>query len=124
MVVAFFSAISPIIAGLLADALSSEELVWNMQMKNEAGIKSIEIINLHGWGFLFVIGGLLGLLSLKLLSKVKEQGEIQRDRVLLYLQIRLQKHLNKNLRSSHRHSLVKSSPTAQKIMSISKDEAA
>jgi MFS family permease len=124
MVVAFFSAISPIIAGLLADSLATEEFVWNMQMKNEAGIRSIEIINIHGWGFLFVLGGLLAVASLKLLSKVKEPGEIQKDRVLLYMRIRLQKHLNRNSRSIHQRLMIRYNQKAQKISQVGENKAA
>jgi MFS family permease len=124
MVVAFFSAISPIIAGLLADSLATEEFVWNMQMKNDAGIRSIEIINIHGWGFLFVLGGLLAIASLKLLSKVKEPGEIQKDRVLLYMRIRLQKHLNRNSRSVHQRLMIRSNQKAQKISQVGENKAA
>jgi len=124
MVVAFFSAISPIIAGLLADALAGEQLLWTIQIKGAQGIRSLEIINLQGWAFLFVIGGLLAAASLKLLSKVKEKGEIQRERVILYMQIRLQKHIKKNSTSIYRRGLVEPMQKAQTILRLNQNEAA
>lgn len=124
MVVAFFSAISPIIAGLLADALAGEQLLWTIQIKGAQGIRSLEIINLQGWAFLFVIGGLLAAASLKLLSKVKERGEIQRERVILYMQIRLQKQIKKNSNSIYRRGLLEPMQKAQTILRLNQNEAA
>jgi MFS family permease len=124
MVVAFFSAISPIIAGLLADALSKQELVWNMQVKNADGVQSIELINIHGWGFLFVIGGLMAAASLKLLSKVEETGEIHKDHVIMYMQTQLQKHIKMNSNSMYRRGLIRSNQMVQFVMHFNKDKAA
>jgi MFS family permease len=124
MVVAFFSAISPILAGLLADALSTEELVWNMQVKSAEGIHTLEIINLHGWGFLFVIGGLMAAVSLKLLSRVKEKGEVQKERVILYMQIRFQKHLKIHSNSIYRRGLIKPLQKVQTSIPLNENEAA
>jgi MFS family permease len=124
MVVAFFSAISPILAGLLADALSTQELVWNLQVKSAEGIRTLEIINLHGWGFLFVIGGLMATASLKLLSKVKERGEIQKERVMLYMQIRLQKGIKKNSTNIYRHGVIRPMQKAQTMFRMNENTAA
>lgn len=124
MVVAFFSAISPIVAGLLADALAGEQLLWTIQMKGAQGVRSLEIINLQGWAFLFVIGGLLAAASLRLLSKVKEKGEIQRERVILYMQMRLQKQIKKNSTSIYRRGLVEPIQKAQTILQMNENEAA
>ena len=95
MAVAFTSAISPIIGGLIADYFATHQLVWNLEWKNGAVMETIRVIDLHGFTFLFVIGGLLALASLRLLTNVKEQGEIKKERVMLYLQIRLRKRIKK-----------------------------
>jgi MFS family permease len=124
MVVALFSAISPIIAGLLADALATEQLVWNLQIKSADGIRTLEVVNLHGWGFLFAIGGLLAMGSLKLLTKVKERGEIQRERVILYMQIRLQKNIKKNSSSIYQRGLIAPMQKAQTMFRLNENEAA
>lgn len=124
MVVAFFSAISPIIAGLLADGLSTQELVWNLQVKSADGIRTLEVINLHGWGFLFVIGGLMAAASLKLLTKVKEKGEVQKDRVLLYMSIRFQKQVKKNSNTIYHRGLVQPMQKAQTMLRLNENEAA
>jgi MFS family permease len=124
MVVAMFSAISPIIAGLLADTLASQQLVWDIQLKNADGVRTLEIINLQGWGFLFVIGGLMAAASLKLLSRVKENGEIGRERVINYMQLRLQKNLRKRSTSIYQRGLVRPMQKAQTILRHDSNEAA
>ncbi|MBS7566581.1 MFS transporter [Mucilaginibacter sp. Bleaf8] len=96
MVVAFFSAISPIIGGLLADFFATYQLVWDFQWKDAAGVETFQLINLHSWSFLFIIGGMMAFVSLRLLNKVKEQGEVQKDRVMLYMQARLRKQIRQN----------------------------
>jgi hypothetical protein len=65
-------------------------------LKSADGVRTLEIINLHGWSFLFIIGGVLALISLRLLAAVKEKGEIKKEHVLLYMQIRLRKRIKKN----------------------------
>jgi MFS family permease len=121
MVVAFFSAISPIIGGLLADFFATQSLVWNFELKSADGIRTLEIINLHGWSFLFIIGGLLALASLKLLSAVKEKGEIQKEHVLLYMQIRLRKRIKKNSSALIRSGIIK--PVSRvKVMLSNKEQ--
>ena len=124
MVVAMFSAISPIIAGLLADSLATQKLIWDIQLKNSDGIRSLEIINLQGWGFLFVIGGLMAAASLKLLSRVKENGEIGRERVINYMQLRLQKSLRKSSTSIYRRGVVSPMQKAQTMLRMDSNEAA
>jgi len=107
MVVASFSAISPLIGGLLADFFSTQNLVWSFELKGADGIRTLEIVNLHGWSFLFIIGGFLALVSLKLLSAVQEKGEIQKEHVLQYMQIRLRKRLKKNSGTIIRSGIIK-----------------
>ncbi|WP_158828711.1 MFS transporter [Mucilaginibacter lacusdianchii] len=99
MVVAFFSAISPIIGGLLADFFSTYQLVWDFQLKGINGMHTLQLINIHSWSFLFIIGALMALASLKLLARVKEQGEVQKERVILYMRARLRKQLRLNSQS-------------------------
>jgi hypothetical protein len=96
MVVAFFSAVAPIIGGLLADFFATHQLISNFQWRGSDGIHTLEMIDLQGWSFLFIIGGMLALASLKLLTNVKEQGEIQKERVMLYMKVRLRKRIKKD----------------------------
>ncbi len=125
MVVAVFSAISPMIAGLLADTFANQQLLWNFQFKGTDGLlRTFEIINVQGWGFLFMIGGLMAAASLKLLSRVKEQGEIRRELVMNYMQLRLNRKIKVNSTSIYRHSLVKPILKAQTILRINSNEAA
>ncbi len=124
MVVAFFSAISPMIGGGIADLLAGQEIVWNVQLKSSEGIRVIEMIDLHGWGFLFVIGALMAAASLKLLNKVKERGEIQKDRVLHYMHIRLRKEIRKNSSAIYRRGVISPMQKAHTMLRPTADEAA
>jgi MFS family permease len=124
MVVACFSAISPIIAGLLADSLASQQLIWDLQFKNANGISTFEVINLQGWTFLFVIGGILAAASLKLLARIKEQGEVGRERVINYMQLRLQKNIKQNTTSIYRRGVIRPMQKAQTIFRTNPNEAA
>jgi MFS family permease len=125
MVVAVFSAMSPMIGGLLADTFTNQQLLWDIQFKNTNGIVStFEIINIQGWGFLFIIGGLMAAVSLKLLSKVKEQGEIRRELVMNYMQLRLNRRIRKNSTTIYRRGVIRPILKAQNMFRVNPNEAA
>ena len=63
MIVAFVSALAPLLGGGLADLFSTNTVVSGF-------IKS------HSWNFLFVFAGLLAIVALRTLRRVEEQGEI------------------------------------------------
>ncbi len=98
MFVAFFSTIAPMIGGLLADFFATHQLTWNIQFTGSRHI-TLNLLNLQGWNYFFIIGGLLAMLSLKLLAGVKEQGEVRKDKVLL--------HMHASFRQQLRHNLVR-----------------
>ncbi len=94
MLVAFASTIAPMIGGLLADYFSSHPLVWTLHWGQAI---NVTILNLQGWSYFFVIGGLLALLSLRLLTRVKEQGEINQYRMVAQMRVKLRSKLRANL---------------------------
>lgn len=125
MVVAVFSAISPMIAGLLADTFAHQQLLWDIQFKNSEGVvRSFEVINIQGWGFLFILGGLTAAASLRLLSKVKEQGEIRRELVMNYMQLRLNRQIRTKSTTIYRRGVIKPILKAQTMFRFNPDEAA
>jgi hypothetical protein len=63
-------------------------------------------------------------LSLKLLSKVKEQGEIRRELVMNYMQLKLNKRIRKNSTTIYRRGVVRPILKAQIIFRVKPDEAA
>lgn len=100
MFVAFFSTIAPLIGGLLADFFSTHQFTWSMQFKSIEGttrITNLTLLNLQGWNYFFIIGGLLALLSLRFLNRVKEQGEIDKQRAVVYMRAGVRKKLRKSL---------------------------
>lgn len=96
MSVAFFSTLAPMIGGLMADFFVTHQLDWTIQLKSAHGITSLHLLTLQGWNYFFIIGGLLSLLSLRLLTRVKETGEIHRRRMVVHMHA----HFRSKLRSS------------------------
>jgi MFS family permease len=123
MVVAFFSAISPMIGGLFADFFSTHQLVSNFQWKGSDGIHTLEMIDLQGWSFLFIIGGVLALASLRLLTRVKEQGEIQKERVMMYMKVRLRKRIKTNSDTILRTGIIRPVNKVQTMLRYKQPEA-
>jgi MFS family permease len=95
MTVAFFSALAPVIGGLLADFFSNHELAWNIQWNGAGSSAVLTLIKLKGWSFFFIIGGLLAMFSLRFLSSVKEQGEVQSVRVVRVLRSRMRENFSR-----------------------------
>jgi MFS family permease len=93
MFVAFCSTIAPIVGGLLADVFASHHLLYNL---NVAG-HSIRIVDLLGWNYFFIIGGVLALASLKLLNRINEHGETHRRKVRMHMRAALRNKLRKNI---------------------------
>jgi MFS family permease len=85
MFVAFFSTIAPVVGGLLADFFANHQIDWNIKLTGSQQNFNIQLLHLQGWNYFFIIGALLAMLSLKLLSKVKEQGEVRKSRVRVHM---------------------------------------
>jgi MFS family permease len=96
MFVAFFSTIAPMIGGLLADFFATHQILWNLELKSTGSISNIKMLDLQGWNYFFIIGGLLAMLSLKLLAKVKEDGETHKDKVRIHMRAAFRNKLRKN----------------------------
>lgn len=79
IITAVFSSLGPLIGGVLADLFAERSLTLNATWTSTGASQVVRIISLHEWNFLFLIGALLALLSLELLSRVKETGEIHKD---------------------------------------------
>ena len=96
MFVAFFSTMAPIVGGLMADFFVSHRVEWNMHL-NFIGISNLHVLTLQGWNYFFIIGGLLSALSLRLLKKVNEEGEIKNQRMVIHMQTRFRSKLRMHL---------------------------
>jgi MFS family permease len=93
MSVAFCSTIAPIVGGLLADFFANHHLLYHITFAGS----SVRLVDLQGWNYFFIIGGVLALASLKLLSKVNEQGETHRRKVRMHMRATLRNKMRKNL---------------------------
>lgn len=85
MFVSFFSAVAPLVGGIMADFFTSRQFVWNLGWKG-SGIKEVVFLNLQSWNFIFMIAALLAILSLRRLKTILETGEI--DKTVLVREMR------------------------------------
>lgn len=97
MFVAFFSTIAPLAGGRLADFFGSHRFSWNIQFASTHSVTSFTLVDLQGWNYFFIFGGLLALLSLQLLRRVSEPGETDKTRAILHMRAGFRKKLRKSL---------------------------
>lgn len=79
IITAFFSSLGPLVGGILADYFTSRTLLITAQWSSPNFHKVGKLVSLHEWNFLFLIGALLALLSMELLVRVREVGEVEKD---------------------------------------------
>jgi MFS family permease len=82
IIVAFFSAAAPLLGGYLADYFGKRKLSIDATYLGPQLSKTIHLLNLHQWNFLFMIGAIIALLALELLMRVQEKGEVEKDIVV------------------------------------------
>ncbi|MBS7563246.1 MFS transporter [Mucilaginibacter sp. Bleaf8] len=97
MLVAFFSTIAPMLGGLMADYFANHQFTWNLQLKDAADTNNLTLLDLQGWNYFFIIGGLLAMLSLRFLNKIKEDGEVDKDKVVVHMHMRFRHRLRKKV---------------------------
>jgi MFS family permease len=81
IIMAFFSSVSPLLGGVLADFFTSRHLSVTAQWTSPHINKVFRLLILHEWNFLFLIGALLALISLQFLIAVQEKGEIEKGKL-------------------------------------------
>lgn len=79
IITAFFSSMGPLVGGILADYFTSRSLLITVQWTSPDFNKTGKLLSLHEWNFLFMIGAVLALLSMELLMRVREVGEVRKD---------------------------------------------
>lgn len=96
IITAFFSSIAPLIGGALADFFANRHLNLNIQLGDAGGLKEIHLLALHQWNFLFLIGATLAMLSVRLLNRVQETGEVEKDFVVKLLRSDIKNSIKEN----------------------------
>jgi len=99
IVVAVFSAAGPIAGGLMADFFASHHLVWDIQWQGPSGISTFHLLELQNWNFFFVISAVLALLSMRLVKRIKEQGEVHKETVTIVMKKSVSRGIRKNISS-------------------------
>jgi MFS family permease len=85
IITAFFSSIAPLIGGYLADFFANRHVDIAVKYDGPRIMKTFQLLSLHQWNFLFIIGALIALIAVQLLSRVKEKGEVEKDKVVRIL---------------------------------------
>lgn len=116
MIVAFVSATGPLLGGFFADFFSNRSFIWKIQWDGPNDSSMIRLLELHNLGFLFVIGGLLALVSLRTLHFVKEEGEIAKDIAIAELKTGLKVQIKDKLKKEAILSLLYSPVTFHKLV--------
>ena len=97
IVVAVFAAAGPIAGGLMADFFAAHHLTWNMQWQGPSGISTFNLLELQNWNFFFVISAFLALLSIRLVKRIKEQGEAHKEMVTIVMKKSVTRGIRKNM---------------------------
>lgn len=79
IITAVFSSLGPLLGGYLADVFSERSITITAQYSSPYLTTIFRLVSLHEWNFLFLISALLALLSLNLLNRFKEVGEVHKD---------------------------------------------
>jgi MFS family permease len=96
IITAFFSSIAPLIGGLLADFFANRQLNWNIQWGGPNGLREIHLLALHQWNFLFLIGATLAMFAVRLLNRIQETGEVEKDFVVKLLRSNILNSIKEN----------------------------
>ncbi|WP_312743507.1 MFS transporter [Sphingobacterium multivorum] len=97
MVASFFTALGPILGGLLVDYFATRELQISISWKSPNLQTIAKLIYLHEWNFLFLIAALLAFISLRWLGKVEENGEVSPQLVKRIMKKRFRAGLKESL---------------------------
>lgn len=81
IITAFFSSISPLAGGYLADYFMRRYLSVRVEWGGPNSNRIFRLIELHEWNFLFLLAALLALLAMELLMRIKEEGEVEKEAV-------------------------------------------
>jgi len=97
MVASFFTALGPILGGLLVDYFATRELQISISWKSPNLQTIAKLIYLHEWNFLFLIAALLAFISVRWLGKVQENGEVSPQLVKRIMKKRFRAGLKESL---------------------------
>ena len=93
IITAFFSAIAPLLGGLLADYFAQRQLKITIEWTGPNIEKVFRLLSLHEWNFLFLIGAAFAFLAVQLLFRVKETGEVEKDIVVRIMRSSIKSNL-------------------------------
>lgn len=96
VIAAVFSAIAPLLGGMLADYFTGRHLKIDAEWGGPSWTKAFHLVELHEWNFLFAFGAILALIAVNRLARVKETGEVEKDTVVRIMRSTLRNNLKDN----------------------------
>jgi MFS family permease len=97
IVVAVFAAAAPMAGGLMADFFATHHLAWNIEWQGPSGVSTLHLLELQNWNFFFMFSAILALLSMRLLPRIKEQGEAQKQMVRIVMKKSVTRSIRRNV---------------------------
>lgn len=97
IITSIFSALAPIIGGMMADIFLNRDLRITFEWLSPDYYKEIKLVYLHDWNFLFLIASALSLFSLRFLAIVEENGEVSHYLVRKVLKTRFRQRMKDNI---------------------------
>jgi MFS family permease len=97
IVVAIFAATGPIAGGLMADFFATHQLNWSIQWQGPSGSSTFHLLQLQNWNFFFALSAVLALLSMRLVKRIKEQGEVHKEMVTMVMKKSVTRGIRKNM---------------------------
>ena len=74
--------LGPLCGGLLADFFSTQQLTFNFTWADSLNNLQVPTLSIIGIDFIFGIAFILGLITLGILTRIREEGEVSREVVL------------------------------------------
>lgn len=93
IITSFFSAIAPLLGGILADYFLQRHLNITAEWGSPNLNKVFRLLQLHQWNFLFAIGAILAFIALEFLVTVKEEGEVEKNVVVRIMRSSIKNNL-------------------------------
>jgi MFS family permease len=99
MVNAFIPALAPIFGGIIADFLTNHNFIADFSLNIPLGNSVTTVFHFTNWTIFFVFSAAMGVLSLRFLKNVKEEGEVEKGFVMhqLVRSLRVVRYFRKEL---------------------------
>lgn len=101
IITAVFSSLAPLLGGYLADYFTQRAVAINATYTGPKLTKTLHLVSLHQWNFLFLIGAILAFVAIEWLVRVKETGEVEKNEVVRIMRSSIRNNLKEYFLIGH-----------------------